>query len=83
MIVKDDQYFKNSINANIFLLNEYIKKIDKPVSRSIISSGEFNYFSFFWLRNQTNKSEWDMAPPVVNAYYAPTKNQIGKKSNLI
>nr|XP_027199994.1 endothelin-converting enzyme homolog isoform X2 [Dermatophagoides pteronyssinus] len=61
LIVKDDQYFKNSINANIFLLNEYIKKIDKP----------------------TNKSEWDMAPPVVNAYYAPTKNQIAFPAGIL
>ena len=29
-----------------------------------------------------NKSEWEMTPPAVNAYYAPTKNQIGSCSEL-
>lgn len=27
---------------------------------------------------QANKTEWEMTPPTVNAYYTPTKNQIGK-----
>lgn len=29
-----------------------------------------------------NKSEWEMTPPAVNAYYAPTKNQIGSYNVL-
>ncbi|XP_067124089.1 endothelin-converting enzyme homolog isoform X3 [Centruroides vittatus] len=28
------------------------------------------------LRKPTNKTEWEMSPPTVNAYYTPTKNQI-------
>lgn len=30
------------------------------------------------LDKPTNRSEWKMTPPTVNAYYTPTKNQIGK-----
>ncbi|KPM08141.1 endothelin-converting enzyme 2-like protein 2 [Sarcoptes scabiei] len=61
LTIKEDQYFQNSIQSNIFMLNEHIKKIDKP----------------------TNKSEWDMPPPMVNAYYAPTKNQIAFPAGIL
>lgn len=27
-----------------------------------------------------NRTEWEMTPPMVNAYYTPTKNQIGKQN---
>lgn len=30
-----------------------------------------------------NKSEWEMTPPAVNAYYAPTKNQIGSYNAML
>ncbi|UXI15573.1 aromatic-L-amino-acid decarboxylase-like [Sarcoptes scabiei] len=30
LTIKEDQYFQNSIQSNIFMLNEHIKKIDKP-----------------------------------------------------
>ena len=31
LVIKEDQYFKNSIASNIFMLNEFVKKLDKPV----------------------------------------------------
>lgn len=30
------------------------------------------------INKPANKTEWEMTPPMVNAYYTPTKNQIGK-----
>jgi membrane metallo-endopeptidase-like protein 1 len=30
-----------------------------------------------------NKSEWQMSPPTVNAYYTPTKNQIGANHHCL
>lgn len=30
------------------------------------------------LNKPANRTEWEMTPPMVNAYYTPTKNQIGK-----
>lgn len=29
------------------------------------------------INKPSNKTEWEMTPPMVNAYYTPTKNQIG------
>jgi len=29
------------------------------------------------INKPANKTEWEMTPPMVNAYYTPTKNQIG------
>ena len=34
------------------------------------------------LDKPTNRSEWKMTPPTVNAYYTPTKNQIGWSENI-
>ena len=31
------------------------------------------------INKPANKTEWEMTPPMVNAYYTPTKNQIGKQ----
>lgn len=30
------------------------------------------------INKPANKTEWEMTPPMVNAYYTPTKNQIGE-----
>ena len=30
------------------------------------------------LDKEVNRTKWSMTPPTVNAYYTPTKNQIGK-----
>lgn len=61
MVVKEEQYFNNAVNSNRFVLNEYVRKLDKPA----------------------NKSEWDMPPPVVNAYYAPSRNQIAFPAGIL
>lgn len=34
------------------------------------------------INKPANKTEWEMTPPMVNAYYTPTKNQIGKCCSL-
>ncbi|KAM4797731.1 endothelin-converting enzyme 1-like [Urocitellus parryii] len=40
------------------------------------------FFNFSWrvtadqLRKAPNRDEWSMTPPMVNAYYSPTKNEI-------
>ncbi|KAH9399044.1 Endothelin-converting enzyme 2 [Tyrophagus putrescentiae] len=61
LVVKEEQYFNNAVNSNRFVLNEYVRKLDKPA----------------------NKSEWDMPPPVVNAYYAPSRNQIAFPAGIL
>lgn len=39
------------------------------------------YKGYFF--GQANKSEWDMPPPVVNAYYAPSRNQIAFPAGIL
>ncbi|XP_054159302.1 endothelin-converting enzyme homolog isoform X2 [Oppia nitens] len=68
-----------------FILND--KKLDEKYDG--LNFQEKQYFKnnieinkFAFIRNlqkidkSANKSEWEMSPPTVNAYYTPTKNQI-------